>query len=68
MLWKGLEEREGEIKQLGNLFWCMIFLTSHVYIWLFLICFVYCSKESIVFETLEKSLPLCKQRVKFFQI
>ena len=44
----------------------MIFLTSHDYIWLLFICFLYCAKEGIVVEIskmsqpLEKSLPLCK--------
>ena len=49
-----------------------IFLTSHDYIWLFFICFLYCAKEGIVVEIskvsqpLEKSLTLCKgSRINF---
>ena len=48
----------------------MIFLTSHNYIRLLFICFLYCAKEGIVVETskvsqpLEKSLPLCKRGSK----
>ena len=44
----------------------MIFLTSHDYIWLLFISFLYCAKKGIVVEVskvskpLEKSLPLCK--------
>ena len=44
----------------------MIFLTSHDYIWLHFICFLYCAKESVVIEIskvsqpLDKWLPLCK--------
>ena len=58
----GRNQKKVRISSFGD----MIFLTSHNYLWLFFICFLYYAKKGIVVEIskvrepLEKSLPLCK--------
>ena len=48
---RALKNERVESKIVGkSSFGDMIFLTSHDYIWLLFICFLYCAKEGIVVE------------------